>query len=74
MISGGDICLLCWEFMTVAMKIIDASLRGNMILQCNRNKRLIGLQQMILDLRILCGFIQVVVVFIVGFAMKERVN
>lgn len=25
--SGGDICLLCWEFMTVAIKIIDKSLR-----------------------------------------------
>jgi DNA primase small subunit len=26
--SGGDICLLCWDFMTVAIKIVDASLRG----------------------------------------------
>jgi DNA primase small subunit len=25
--SGGDICLLCWEFMTVAIKIIDTCLR-----------------------------------------------
>lgn len=25
--SGGNICNLCWKFMTVAMKIIDASLR-----------------------------------------------
>ncbi|GAA5812478.1 hypothetical protein MFLAVUS_005934 [Mucor flavus] len=25
--SGGDICLLCWEFMTVAIKIVDQSLR-----------------------------------------------
>ncbi|KAI8335675.1 hypothetical protein EDC96DRAFT_450663 [Choanephora cucurbitarum] len=25
--SGGDVCMRCWEFMTVAMKVIDASLR-----------------------------------------------
>lgn len=27
--TGGDICLLCWDFMTVAIKIIDTSLRGS---------------------------------------------
>ncbi|KAI7890728.1 uncharacterized protein EV154DRAFT_510808 [Mucor mucedo] len=27
--QGGDICLLCWEFMTIAIKIIDASLRDD---------------------------------------------
>lgn len=25
--SGGDICHKCWEFMTIAIKVIDASLR-----------------------------------------------
>ncbi|KAF9425675.1 hypothetical protein BGZ94_007313 [Podila epigama] len=27
--SGGDVCTRCWEFMTVAMKIIDAVLRDD---------------------------------------------
>lgn len=27
--QGGDICLICWDFMTIAIKIIDASLRDD---------------------------------------------
>ncbi|KAI8374828.1 DNA primase small subunit-like protein [Blakeslea trispora] len=27
--SGGDVCMLCWEFMTVAMKIIDSALKDD---------------------------------------------
>ncbi|KAF9194179.1 hypothetical protein BGZ51_000760 [Haplosporangium sp. Z 767] len=27
--SGGDVCTNCWEFMTVAMKVIDAALRDD---------------------------------------------
>ncbi|KAK3825983.1 MAG: hypothetical protein J3Q66DRAFT_380297 [Benniella sp.] len=27
--SGGDVCVNCWEFMTIAMKIIDAALRDD---------------------------------------------
>ncbi|CAO3689593.1 unnamed protein product [Rhizopus stolonifer] len=27
--SGGDICHLCWEFMTVSIKVIDRSLRDD---------------------------------------------
>ncbi|KAF9998520.1 hypothetical protein BGZ65_005989, partial [Modicella reniformis] len=27
--SGGNVCTSCWEFMTVAMKIIDAALRND---------------------------------------------
>jgi DNA primase small subunit len=27
--SGGDICLLCWDFMTVAIKIVHASLQDD---------------------------------------------
>lgn len=26
--SGGDICLKCWTFMTIAVKVIDAALKG----------------------------------------------
>ena len=30
--SGGDICHKCWEFMTIAIKVIDVSLRGKLLL------------------------------------------
>lgn len=26
--TGGDICGSCWKYMTIAIKILDASLRG----------------------------------------------
>lgn len=28
--SGGDICHKCWGFMTVAIKVINAALRGEL--------------------------------------------
>jgi DNA primase small subunit len=27
--KGADVCLDCWPLMTIAIKVIDASLRGN---------------------------------------------
>lgn len=29
--SGADVCLDCWPLMTVAIKVIDTSLRGRVI-------------------------------------------
>jgi DNA primase small subunit len=29
--SGGDICLKCWDFIRIAMKIIDSALQGKSI-------------------------------------------
>ncbi len=26
--QGGDICLKCWDFMTISIKVIDRVLRG----------------------------------------------
>lgn len=35
--SGADVCLECWPLMTIAIKVIDTSLRGIVFMKWNTN-------------------------------------
>ncbi|WVZ98156.1 hypothetical protein U9M48_043626 [Paspalum notatum var. saurae] len=54
--SGADVCLDCWPLMTIAIKILDTSLRGMMIL--------VSITY--------CGYTVAVVVSIVGLSNEQR--
>jgi len=66
--KGGDICHKCWEFMTVAIKVLDAIIRGTSIPPFRAN-----IVKRTLVSSTYYGYFQVVVVCIAGFVTRKLV-
>ncbi|TVU45644.1 hypothetical protein EJB05_05135 [Eragrostis curvula] len=68
--SGADVCLDCWPLMTIAIKILDTSLRGMSFCYAVKSDS----QLMILVSITYCGYTVVAVVSIAGSVIAEQEN